>query len=103
MLTDESVVEWASGWLRDNTPEDPTFRQRFLDGLAEELKGRRESMDAAKSDAYGEGATAVWSMLGCGADSSFPNEAIAIPNATYPNAQYSIVPKASPMSGQSPK
>ena len=41
MLTDESVLEWAKGWLLPNTPEDPTFRQRFLDGLAEELKGRR--------------------------------------------------------------
>ena len=47
MLTDESVLEWANGWLLPNTPEDPTFRQRFLDGLAEELKGRREMLLAA--------------------------------------------------------
>ncbi len=42
MMTDDSVVEWASGWLRDNTPEDPTFRQRFKDALASELKARRD-------------------------------------------------------------
>jgi hypothetical protein len=41
MMTDESVVEWASGWLRDNTSEDPTFRQRFADGLRSELAARR--------------------------------------------------------------
>ncbi len=39
-MTDESVLEWASGWLRDNPPDDPTFRQRFLDGLQEELSAR---------------------------------------------------------------
>ena len=40
MMTDESLLEWASGWLRENTPEDPTFRGRFLDGLALELLRR---------------------------------------------------------------
>jgi hypothetical protein len=39
-MTDESVIEWASGWIRANTPSDPTFRQRFLDGLASELRER---------------------------------------------------------------
>ena len=46
-MTDESVIEWASGWLRDNTPEDPTFRRRFLDGLALELKVRADVRVAA--------------------------------------------------------
>lgn len=41
MLTDESVLEWASGWIGNNTLNDPTYRQRFLDGLLEELKARR--------------------------------------------------------------
>lgn len=40
MMTDESVLEWASGWLRDSPPEDPTFRERFLQGLARELRSR---------------------------------------------------------------
>ena len=39
-MNDESVIEWARGWLRADTPEDPTFRQRFLDGLQEELSAR---------------------------------------------------------------
>jgi hypothetical protein len=39
-MTDESVLEWAKGWLRENAPEDPTFQQRFLDGLEEELNAR---------------------------------------------------------------
>ena len=42
MMTDESVLEWARGWLRDNPPDDPTFQQRFIDGLSHELKVRRE-------------------------------------------------------------
>jgi hypothetical protein len=41
MMTDESVLVWASGWLRENTSEDPSFRQRFIDGLANELTARR--------------------------------------------------------------
>lgn len=45
-MTDESVIEWASGWLRENTLEDPTFRQRFLDGLATELRSRSEALQA---------------------------------------------------------
>ena len=93
MLTDESVLEWAKGWLLPNPPDDPTFRQRFLDGLAEELKARRAATDEANSAAYGEGATAVWSMLGCGADPKFPNEAVAIQDAKYPDAQYEIRPR----------
>ena len=47
MMTDASVVEWAAGWLREDTLDDPTFRQRFLDALASELKGRREHLSAA--------------------------------------------------------
>ena len=42
MLTDESVIEWARGWLRDNPSDDPTFRERFEDDLRSELRGRRE-------------------------------------------------------------
>lgn len=42
MMTDDSVLEWVSGWLRENPPEDdPTFRQRLLDGLGVELRARR--------------------------------------------------------------
>lgn len=40
-MTDESVIEWASGWLLECPPGDPTFRARFLDGLLAELKARR--------------------------------------------------------------
>jgi hypothetical protein len=55
MMTDESVLEWSRGWLRDNTPEDPGFRQRFIDALAEELKERRafvlrEALDVVPQD-----------------------------------------------------
>lgn len=39
-MTKESILEWASGWLREDTADDPTFRQRFLDGLEEELSAR---------------------------------------------------------------
>ena len=46
-MKDESVIEWANDWLRDAGLEDPTFKQRFLDGLALELKMRRETLDAA--------------------------------------------------------
>ena len=46
MLTDESVLEWAKGWVLPNTTDDPTFRQRFIDGLAEELRLRREPLQA---------------------------------------------------------
>lgn len=41
MMTDDSVLEWVSGWLRENPPADPTFRQRLLDGLGVELRARR--------------------------------------------------------------
>ena len=41
MLTDASLLEWMSGWLRPNTDEDPTFRRRCLDGLLAELEARR--------------------------------------------------------------
>ena len=50
VMTDESVIEWASGWLRDDTTEDPTFRQRFLDGLASELRVRRMALVSANAD-----------------------------------------------------
>ena len=40
-MTDESLLEWASDWLRDAGFEDPTFRQRFTDGLTSELNERR--------------------------------------------------------------
>jgi len=43
-MTDESVIEWARGWLQQNTPDDPTFRQRFLESLASELKQRRDAL-----------------------------------------------------------
>jgi hypothetical protein len=42
MMTDESVIEWALGWLRDNPPDDPTFRERFAAGLRRELAARVE-------------------------------------------------------------
>ena len=37
MLDDQSVIEWASGWLPDDDQ-----RQRFLDALREELKSRAD-------------------------------------------------------------
>jgi hypothetical protein len=40
-MTDDSLLEWASGWLRANSDEDPTFRQRFKDALRWELEERR--------------------------------------------------------------
>jgi hypothetical protein len=54
MLSDKSVLEWATGWLRDSPPNDPTFRQRFLDGLALELKAqRRRGLEEAACIAEG--------------------------------------------------
>ena len=50
MMTDESVLEWASGWLRDNTPEDPTFRQRFAAGLRAELAARQAQVKELESE-----------------------------------------------------
>lgn len=47
-MTDDSILAWASGWLRDNPPGDPTFRQRFIDGLGLELKERRTETDRAR-------------------------------------------------------
>jgi hypothetical protein len=41
MMTDDSVLEWALGWLRESPPDDPTFRQRFLDALSMEMTARR--------------------------------------------------------------
>lgn len=35
MMTKESLIEWASHWVPD---EPPGQRQRFVDGLAGELK-----------------------------------------------------------------
>ena len=46
MMTDESVVEWATGWLATNPTGDPTFRQRFIDGLTAELQARAEERAA---------------------------------------------------------
>lgn len=53
-----------------------------------------ELIDRETSAAYSQGAEAVWSMLGCGAGPEFPNEAVAIEGAQYPNALYEIRPKA---------
>ena len=44
MMTDESVVEWALGWVRDNTDEDPALRERFAEGLRQELAQRRAEL-----------------------------------------------------------
>jgi len=50
MMTDESVIEWARGWLRENPPDDPTFRERFEDDLRENLRGRREEIGSLLRD-----------------------------------------------------
>ena len=46
MLSDESLLDWAVAWLPENPADDPTYRQRFRDGLAVELKVRAERADA---------------------------------------------------------
>jgi len=53
-MTDESVLEWASGWVDAERPGDPTFRQRFLDGLRTEMKHRRRAAleEAAREVRY---------------------------------------------------
>jgi hypothetical protein len=55
-MEDESAIDWASGWVRDNTPEDPTFRQRFIDGLTEELRSLDALLDALDRSAAAPGA-----------------------------------------------
>lgn len=52
MMTDESVIEWAMGWVRDNTPEDPTFRERFAAGLRSELASREAGALAAGDELH---------------------------------------------------
>lgn len=42
MMTDESLLEWARGWLKDDTVEDPTFRERFLTALGVEMRAHRQ-------------------------------------------------------------
>jgi hypothetical protein len=51
MMTDASLIEWARGWLREPTPEDPNFKERFEVTLAEELRFRaaRPSGDLVKA------------------------------------------------------
>ena len=41
MMTDNSLLEWATGWLRENTSGDPNFRDRFVAALGVELRARR--------------------------------------------------------------
>ena len=87
MLTDDSLIDWASGWVQD---EPPGQRARFVEALRHELDQRakhappdvlelrakcaelseclRESnamVGQARSEAYSEGAGAVWAMLEC--------------------------------------
>ena len=52
-MTDESLLEWVRGWLKDDTAEDPTFRERFLTALGVELRLRRAERRAAL-DLYGD-------------------------------------------------
>jgi hypothetical protein len=49
MLTDESIVEWASGWVLDSPPGQ---RARFAEALREELLRRthQEHCPAGKGE-----------------------------------------------------
>lgn len=46
-MNDESLIEWASQWVRDE-PEGQ--RQRFADGLCAELAARAERVRSAKEE-----------------------------------------------------
>lgn len=53
MLSDKSVIEWASGWLNTGRVVSDVDRARFLNGLQAELEQRAHllALERAKTEA----------------------------------------------------
>ena len=52
MMTDETVINWAAGWVSDETPG---YRDLFLGGLRSELEQRAAAMASAEQRGYRRG------------------------------------------------